>query len=145
MKTTVKIINTSNYPLPRYATEGSAGVDLYANIDTPIQLNSLERVLVPTGIKIELPEGHEAQIRPRSGLALKHGISIVNSPGTIDTDFRGEIGIVLINLSQERFEIKPGERIAQMVIAQYVQADWSEAKELSETTRNTGGYGSTGL
>lgn len=144
MSTQVKIINNSTHPLPQYATVGSAGVDLYAHISQSITLDSLERVLIPTGISIELPDGHEAQIRPRSGLALKHGISIVNSPGTIDTDFRGEIGIVLVNLSKEPFEIKPGERIAQMVIARYTQVEWQEVNTLSDTTRNTGGYGSTG-
>ncbi|MBO7321777.1 MAG: dUTP diphosphatase [Bacteroidales bacterium] len=140
----VKIVNKSNYPTPEYATAHSAGVDLRAAIDEPIVLSSLERTLVPTGIYIELPEGHEAQIRPRSGLAAKHGISIVNSPGTIDADYRGEIKVILVNLSKEDFTINPGERIAQMVIARYEKVEWVEVEQLSESERGAGGFGSTG-
>lgn len=141
----VKIVNKSNYPTPQYATIHSAGVDLKANIVEPITLKSLERIMVPTGLFIELPEGHEAQIRPRSGLAAKHGISIVNSPGTIDADYRGEIKVVLVNLSSEEFIINPGERIAQMVIARYEKVEWDEVESLSETDRGDGGFGSTGV
>ncbi|MBO7764506.1 MAG: dUTP diphosphatase [Bacteroidales bacterium] len=140
----VKIVNKSNYPTPEYATAHSAGVDLRAAIDEPIVLSSLERTLVPTGIYIELPEGHEAQIRPRSGLAAKHGISIVNSPGTIDADYRGDIKVILVNLSKEDFTINPGERIAQMVIARYEKVEWVEVEQLSESERGAGGFGSTG-
>lgn len=140
----VKIVNKSNYPTPEYATAHSAGVDLRAAIDEPIVLSSLERALVSTGIYIELPEGHEAQIRPRSGLAAKHGISIVNSPGTIDADYRGEIKVILVNLSKEDFTINPGERIAQMVIARYEKVEWVEVEQLSESERGAGGFGSTG-
>ena len=141
----VKIVNKSNYPTPQYATIHSAGVDLKANIVEPITLKSLERIRVPTGLFIELPGGHEAQIRPRSGLAAKHGISIVNSPGTIDADYRGEIKVVLVNLSSEEFIINPGERIAQMVIARYEKVEWDEVESLSETDRGDGGFGSTGV
>lgn len=143
----VKIINTSSNPLPFYQTEGSAGMDLYANIETPIELDSLERQLIPTGIFIELPLGYEAQIRPRSGLAFKYGISIVNSPGTVDADYRGEIKVLLVNLSKEKFVIQSGERIAQMVVAKHERVNWKEVKtieELSQTERGSGGYGSTG-
>lgn len=143
----VKIINKSQNPLPFYQTEGSAGMDLYANIETPIELNSLERQLIPTGIFIELPLGFEAQIRPRSGLAFKHGISIVNSPGTVDADYRGEIKVLLVNLSKDKFVIQSGERIAQMVVAKHERINWQEAQtieELSQTERGSGGYGSTG-
>ena len=143
----VKIINKSLNPLPFYQTEGSAGMDLYANIETPIELDSLERQLIPTGIFIELPLGFEAQIRPRSGLAFKNGISIVNSPGTVDADYRGEIKVLLVNLSKEKFVIQKGERIAQMVVAKHERVNWQEVQtieELSQTERGNGGYGSTG-
>ena len=140
----VKIINTSSNPLPKYATIASAGVDLYANNENPITLDSLERGMVPTGLFMELPLGYEAQVRPRSGLAIKHGISLVNTPGTIDADYRGEIKVILVNLSKEPFTIQKGERIAQMVIAKHEQVDWLEVQELSETERGTGGFGHTG-
>ena len=139
-----KIVNRSKHALPHYATPASAGMDLRANLDTPISLNPLERKLIPTGIYIELPVGLEAQIRPRSGLALKKGISVLNSPGTIDADYRGEIGVILVNLSQEKFTIEDGERIAQMVIARHEQIEWEETDELSSTSRGKGGFGSTG-
>lgn len=139
----VKIVNKSRHPLPRYQTELSAAVDLTANIDEPITLNPLERALIPTGIYIALPPGHEAQIRPRSGLALKYGISMVNAPGTIDADYRGEIGVILINLGQEPFTINGGDRIAQMVIAKHEVVEWDEVETLDETGRR-GGFGSTG-
>lgn len=140
----VKIVNKSPFDTPAYATEYSAGMDLKASIEEPVILNSLERAMVPTGLFIELPEGYEAQIRPRSGLAAKHGISIVNAPGTIDADYRGEIKVILVNLSKEPFTIVPGERIAQMVIARFEKVQWNEVSELSETTRGEGGFGSTG-
>lgn len=140
----VKIVNRSKYSTPEYATEQAAGVDLRASIEEPITLSSLERAMVPTGIFIELPEGYEAQVRPRSGLAAKHGISIVNAPGTIDADYRGEIKVILVNLSKEDFTINPGERIAQMVIARYEKVEWREVDELSESERGAGGFGSTG-
>jgi dUTP pyrophosphatase len=140
----VKIVNHSPYPLPHYATEHSAGLDLRASIATPMTLNSLERAMVPTGIFIELPRGFEAQIRPRSGLAARHGLGIVNSPGTIDSDYRGEIKILLVNLSAEPFVLNPGERIAQMVVARYERVEWNEVDELSGTERGSGGFGSTG-
>ena len=140
----IKIVNTSKHALPQYATPFAAGMDLRANIDHPIILNSLERILIPTGLFIELPCGHEAQIRPRSGLALKHGISLVNSPGTIDADYRGEIGVILVNLSHEPFEIKDGERIAQMVIARHETAELVEVAQLDDSQRGTGGFGHTG-
>lgn len=141
----VKIVNQSAYPLPKYATALSAGMDLNANIESPIELHSLERTIVPTGLFIELPQGYEAQIRPRSGLAAKHGITVANAPGTIDADYRGEIKVILVNLSKETFVIKPGERIAQMVIAKYSQIQWQQVDKLSETLRGEGGFGSTGL
>ena len=141
----VKIVNQSAYPLPKYATALSAGMDLNANIDSPIELHSLERTIVPTGLFIELPQGYEAQIRPRSGLAAKFGITVANAPGTIDADYRGEIKVILVNLSKETFVIKPGERIAQMVIAKYSQVQWQQVEKLSETLRGEGGFGSTGL
>lgn len=140
----VKIINHSRHSLPEYATDRSAGVDLRANIDTPIALKPLERTLVKTGLFIELPQGYEAQIRPRSGLALKKGITILNSPGTIDSDYRGEIGVILINLSQEEFIIEDGERICQMVIAAHEHVKWVESGSLEETERGAGGFGHTG-
>ena len=141
----VKIKNLSPHPLPQYATEGSAGMDIFAWLeDEPATLKPLERRLIHTGIYIELPMGYEAQIRPRSGLALKHGISIVNAPGTIDSDYRGEIGIVLINLSDKDVEIKDGQRIAQMVISKYEPIQWLPADGLEASTRGEGGYGHTG-
>ncbi len=140
----VKIINKSHNPLPHYATSGSAGMDLRANIKEAIILQSLERKVIPTGLFMELPVGYEAQIRPRSGLAIKKGLSIPNSPGTIDSDYRGEIGVILINLSATPITIEPSERIAQMVIAKYEVIDWVETSELAESERSTGGYGSTG-
>ncbi len=139
-----KILNHSKFPLPEYATEHSAGMDLRANIDETMVVAPLERVLVPTGLYIQLPTGYEAQIRPRSGLAVKHGIGIVNSPGTIDADYRGEIRIILVNLSNEPFSLNPGERIAQMVIAKYEKATWLESDSLDESERGDGGFGSTG-
>ncbi len=141
----VKIINQSHFPLPQYETLGSAGLDLRANIAEQITLCSLERQLVPTGLFIELPIGYEAQVRPRSGLSIKKGLSLVNSPGTIDSDYRGEIKIILVNLSNEPQTIEPGERIAQMVIAKYEQIEWAEVAALSETERGAGGFGSTGV
>ncbi len=140
----VKIINQSSFPLPQYETTGSAGLDLRANISEPITLGSLERTLVPTGLFIELPLGYEAQVRPRSGLSIKKGLTLVNSPGTIDSDYRGEIKIILVNLSNQLQTVEPGERIAQMVIAKYEQITWAEVAVLSETERGTGGFGSTG-
>lgn len=141
---TIEIINKSKHPLPKYQTEQSAGMDLYANIDEPITLKSLERKIIPTGLFIALPKGYEAQIRPRSGLAAKHGITCLNSPGTIDADYRGEIGIILANLSNEPFTINDGERIAQMVIAKHETATWQEVETLDETERGIGGFGSSG-
>lgn len=139
----IKIINKSQHPLPKYQTQQSAGMDLYANLDESITLKSLERKLIPTGLFLELPEGLEAQIRPRSGLAIKNGITVLNAPGTIDADYRGEIGVILVNLASENFTINNGDRIAQMVIAQYKTAEWEEVSEISETERGTGGFGST--
>jgi dUTP pyrophosphatase len=141
----LKVINRSAFPLPQYETPGSAGLDLRANLDAPVTLHSLERALIPTGLYIELPAGYEAQIRPRSGLSIKKGLTLVNSPGTIDSDYRGEIKIILVNLSQQPQTIEPGERIAQMVIARYEQISWSEVAELSDTARGAGGFGSTGV
>ena len=141
----IKIINSSSHPLPHYETESSAGMDLRANLETPIVLNPLERILVKTGLFIELPMGYEAQVRPRSGLALKKGITVLNTPGTIDADYRGEIGVILVNLSAEPFTIENGERIAQLVINKHERAMWEEVVELSETTRGAGGFGSTGV
>lgn len=142
---TVKVINKGRQPLPAYATPQSAGMDLRANIEEPVTLKPLQRRLIPTGLRIALPEGYEAQVRPRSGLALKHGITVLNTPGTIDADYRGEIGIVLVNLSDETFTVNPGERIAQMVIARYEQAELQVVTELDDTERGTGGYGHTGV
>lgn len=141
----IKIVNRSKHPLPQYETHSSAGVDLRANLDDPIILKSLERALIPTGLFIELPETYEAQIRPRSGLAVKNGISLVNTPGTIDADYRGEIKIILINLSNQDFVVNDGERIAQMVIARHEQAEWTEVETLKETKRGTGGFGHSGI
>ena len=140
----IKIVNKSNHPLPHYGTEAAAGVDLRANIETPITLKPLERTLVKTGLFIELPVGYEAQVRPRSGLAYKNGITVLNSPGTIDADYRGEVGVILVNLSNEPFVVENGERIAQMVIAKHEQAEWELVEDLAETERGAGGFGSTG-
>lgn len=140
----IKIVNKSQHPLPEYATVSSAGMDLRANLEEPIILKPLERTLVPTGIYIQLPEGYEAQIRPRSGLAIKHGIGIVNAPGTIDADYRGEIKVILVNLSNENFTIQNGERICQMVIAAHAHVEWDSVNSLDETDRGVGGFGHTG-
>lgn len=141
----VDIINKSKHQLPSYATSFSAGMDLRANIDQPIELQPLQRVLVPTGLFLSLPEGFEAQVRPRSGLALKKGITVLNSPGTIDADYRGEVCVILVNLSNEPFVIADGERIAQMVIARHEQIEWREVENLGETERGAGGFGHTGV
>jgi len=140
----VKIINKSKHALPEYETPASAGMDLRANLDAPITLASLERTLVPTGLFIELPVGYEAQIRPRSGLAIKHGISLVNTPGTIDADYRGEIKVILVNLSATPFVINDGERICQMVVAKHERVEWKLTEELNATVRGAGGFGHTG-
>jgi len=140
----VKIVNKSGQALPAYATELSAGMDLRASLDAPLTLGPLERALVPTGLYIALPPGFEAQVRPRSGLAAKHGITVLNTPGTIDADYRGEIKVILVNLSQTPFEIVPGERIAQMVVARHERVEWTEVDTLDETSRGAGGFGSTG-
>jgi dUTP pyrophosphatase len=141
----IRIINRSKNNLPAYETAHAAGMDLRADLESPMRLNPMERKLVPTGLHIELPEGFEAQIRPRSGLAFKHGIGIVNSPGTIDADYRGEIKVLLINLSNEPFEISTGDRIAQMIIARHEKVSWLEVEVLNETSRGAGGYGHTGV
>ena len=141
---TVNIINQSKFPLPQYATEGASGVDLRANIEGAIVLQPLERALVPTGLFIELPLGYEAQVRPRSGLAIKQGITCLNSPGTVDADYRGELKIILINLSSEKQQISSGDRIAQMVIQRVVQVKWKAVEMLNETSRGAGGFGHTG-
>lgn len=141
---TVPIINESPFELPSFATANSAGVDLRAKIANSITLGALERVIIGTGLKIALPQGYEAQVRPRSGLAAKHGISVLNAPGTIDADYRGEIGVILVNLSNEPFTIHPGERIAQLVLAQYEQVEWKLQETLDTTERGSGGFGSTG-
>ncbi|MCC8147324.1 MAG: dUTP diphosphatase [Bacteroidales bacterium] len=141
----VKVINKSRHALPEYETAQSAGLDLRANIDEPIVLGSLERALIPTGLFIELPVGYEAQIRPRSGLAIKYGISLVNSPGTIDSDYRGEIKVIVINLSKEPFTITDGERICQMVISRHERIEWEKTNELEQTIRGAGGFGHTGI
>ena len=143
--TKIRIINRGSQQLPAYATPQNAGMDLRANIEDPITLRPLERRIVPTGLYIALPEGYEAQVRPRSGLALKHGITVLNSPGTIDSDYRGEIGVLLINLSDTPFVINAGERIAQMVVARHEQAELIEVEELDDTERGAGGYGHTGV
>jgi dUTP pyrophosphatase len=140
----VRIVNKSTLELPAYSTPLSAGMDLRADIDEPITLGSLEKAMVPTGLHIELPDGYEAQVRPRSGLAAKHGITVLNSPGTIDADYRGEIKVILVNLSKEPFIINRGERIAQMVIARYEKIEWEQVCELSDSERGEGGFGSTG-
>jgi dUTP pyrophosphatase len=142
---TVNIVNRSRFPLPQYATAHSAGLDLRADLEKAIVLKPLERFLVPTGLYIELPEGFEAQVRPRSGLAVKHGISIVNTPGTIDPDYRGEIKVILVNLSDVLFTLEPGERIAQMVIARFEHISWNQVETLSVTSRGEGGFGHTGV
>ncbi|MBQ6032813.1 MAG: dUTP diphosphatase [Prevotella sp.] len=141
----IKVVNKGHHPLPQYATSQSAGMDLRANLDNPVVLQPLERRLIPTGIYIALPEGYEAQVRPRSGLALKKGITVLNAPGTIDADYRGEVGVVLINLSQEPFTVNDGERIAQMVFARYEQGNLVPVEVLDETERGAGGYGHTGV
>ena len=141
----IQVVNRGHQQLPQYATPQSAGMDLRANLDAPITLHPMERRLIPTGLHIALPEGYEAQVRPRSGLALKHGLTVLNTPGTIDADYRGEIGVVLINLSQEDFVINDGERIAQMVIARHEQGDFVVVEQLDETERGEGGYGHTGV
>jgi dUTP pyrophosphatase len=141
----IKIINTSQHDLPTYETIASAGMDLRANLLEPIELKPLERAIVKTGLFIELPIGYEAQVRPRSGLAAKKGITVLNSPGTVDADYRGEIGVILVNLSNENFVVENGERIAQLIIAKHERAEWIEVHELSETSRGEGGFGSTGI
>lgn len=143
-KLEIKVINQSAHPLPEYATAGSSGMDIRANIEAPMALRPLERVLVPTGLFIELPQGYEAQIRPRSGLAIKQGITCLNTPGTIDADYRGEIKVILINLSPDEQVIQPGDRIAQMVIQTIEQIDWKPVSQLADSTRAAGGFGSTG-
>lgn len=140
----VKIVNKSKFPLPKYSTALSAGLDLKANISQDLVLKPLERELVPTGLFIELPESHEAQIRPRSGLAIKHGITVLNTPGTIDADYRGEIKVILVNLSNEDFTIQQGERICQMIISKHEQVEWEKVEQLGETERGAGGFGHTG-
>jgi len=140
----VLIVNKSKYPSPAYATPYSAGVDLKANIEESITLGSLERTMIPTGLYIQLPQGYEAQVRPRSGLAAKHGITVTNSPGTIDADYRGEVCVLLVNLSAQAFTIEPGERVAQMVIARHEHVEWEEVEQLDDSLRGTGGFGSTG-
>ena len=141
----IKVINKSHHPLPQYATALSAGMDLRANIPEPVTLKPMERRLIPTGLFIALPPGFEAQVRPRSGLALKHGITVLNTPGTIDADYRGEVMVLLVNFSAEDFVVADGERIAQMVIARHEQAEWEETDQLDETVRGAGGYGHTGV
>lgn len=140
----VRIINRSNHKLPEYKTNASAGMDLRANISSPVTLQPLERSVIKTGLYIELPIGFEAQVRPRSGMAAKFGITVLNTPGTIDADYRGEIGVILVNLSNEPYTLEDGERIAQLVVAKHERINWSEAEELSETGRGAGGFGSTG-
>ena len=141
----VKIVNKSGFDAPFYATERSAGMDLKAAIEEPVELGPLCRAMVPTGLYIELPAGYEAQVRPRSGLDAKHGVTVCNSPGTIDADYRGEIKVILVNVSNDKFVINPGERIAQMVIAKYEKFEWEEVEQLGETERGAGGFGSTGV
>ncbi|MBJ10770.1 MAG: dUTP diphosphatase [Flavobacteriales bacterium] len=141
----IKVVNKSKHPLPNYATTQSAGMDLRANLDEPIILKPLDRTLVKTGIFMELPAGYEAQVRPRSGLAFKKGITVLNTPGTIDADYRGEVGVILVNLSNEDFVVEDGERVAQMVIAKHEQPSWEKVEELIETERGSGGFGSTGV
>lgn len=140
----IKIINKSHHPMPAYATPQSAGMDIRANLTEPVELKPFERKLIPTGLYIALPEGYEAQLRPRSGLALKHGLTLLNTPGTIDADYRGEIGVILVNLSTEPFTIADGERICQMVIATHAHVEWEAVETLDETKRGAGGFGHTG-
>ena len=140
----IKIINKSHHPMPAYATPQSAGMDIRANLTAPVELKPLERKLIPTGLYIALPEGYEAQLRPRSGLALKHGLTLLNAPGTIDADYRGEIGVILVNLSAEPFTIADGERICQMVITTHAHVEWEAVETLNETERGAGGFGHTG-
>ena len=142
---TIKILNRSQHALPNYESDASAGMDLRANLDAPVTLNPLERAIIKTGLFIELPVGYEAQVRPRSGLAAKKGITVLNSPGTVDADYRGEIGVILVNLSSEAFVVENGERIAQLIIAKHERAEWIAVEELSETSRGAGGFGSTGV
>lgn len=144
MPTTIRIVNKSGHPLPTHATAGSAGLDLRAALKEPVTLEPLDRALIPTGLYFAIPAGYEVQIRPRSGLAMKHGITVLNTPGTIDSDYRGEIRVALINLSREPFTIEPGERICQMVLARYEQVEWVEAEQLDDTDRGEGGFGHTG-
>lgn len=144
-KVTVKIINTSGQPLPAYATESAAGMDVRAALTEPLTLQPLQRALIPTGLRVALPQGHEMQMRPRSGLALKHGITLLNTPGTIDADYRGEIGVILINLSDTPFVINPGERICQMVVGPYSHVTWQAVDNLDTTDRGDGGFGHTGV
>ncbi len=141
----IRVVNKGRQPLPAYATKQSAGLDLRADIDEDVILQPLQRQLIPTGLHIALPEGYEAQVRPRSGLAMKHGVTVLNTPGTIDADYRGEIGVVLVNLSQDPFTVHPGERVAQLVVARYEQADLVSVDVLDETERGEGGYGHTGV
>ena len=143
--TLVKVINKGHQPLPAYATEMSAGMDLRANLEEPVTLQPMERKLIPTGLYISLPVGHEAQIRPRSGLALKHGVTVLNTPGTVDADYRGEVKVLLVNLSDVPFVVNDGERIAQMIVAKYEQVEFVEVEQLDETERGAGGYGHTGV
>lgn len=140
----IKVINRSKFDLPQYATEHAAGLDVRANTNEAIVLRPLERAMIPTGLYVEIPEGYEIQVRPRSGLAAKHGLTVLNTPGTIDPDYRGEIKVILANVSNDTFTLEPGERIAQLVIAPFVRIDWEAADTLSETSRGTGGFGSTG-
>lgn len=140
----VKVINRSAYDLPQYETEQAAGLDVRANLTESVTLAPLERALIPTGLYVELPEGYEMQVRPRSGLAAKHGLSVLNSPGTIDPDYRGEIKVILVNLSNESYELKPGERVAQLVVARFTRVEWEAVDALSDTARGAGGFGSTG-
>ena len=140
----IRIVNKSKHPVPAYETIHSAGMDLRANLDNPILLKPMQRTLIPTGLFVEIPVGYEAQIRPRSGLAFKNGVTVLNTPGTIDADYRGEVKVILVNLSNDDFEVKDGERVAQMLIAAHERADWEEVNELTETTRGAGGFGHTG-
>ena len=140
----IKVINQSAFDLPQYATEHAAGLDVRANIDEPWTIKPLERVMVPTGLYVEIPEGYEIQVRPRSGLAAKHGLTCLNTPGTIDPDYRGEIKVILANVSNAEFRLEPGERIAQLIVASFVRIDWEATDTLSETNRGAGGFGSTG-
>ncbi len=142
---TIKVVNKSQNPLPQYSTEGSAGMDLRASLSEPITLQPMQRCLVPTGVYIQLPHGYQCEIRPRSGLAIKHGITVLNTPGTVDADYRGEICVILVNLSTEPFVITNGERVCQMVINSYVRANWEKVEELDQTERGDGGFGHTGL